>query len=561
VATDGVLFQSDVFAASNGRGISRSPRRHVVGGWGDRPVLLLIGVRLGIDGVNPIYYETIKVLNSLRPPDYETDSLNSIQLLYTFPQSVGIAGGRPSSSYYFLGSQADNLFYLDPHHARPAVPLRPAPHPSIYPSNREPMPDSDQSRLQHHEHRLQTAPSSVRTGSSTFSYHAPHSPSPLQKEFSTSSNTSSSSNNHRSSRSPPPSQQHQPRWHPSQPSSPTSEMDYRELSGFGLLDPLQEHYVNAYHTSELKTFHCERVRKMPLSGLDPSMLIGFLCKDEADWRDFRRRVGELPRTVFSVQDEPPTWPSDSDDNMGLESISEPDEVTADGENEEGNVGDEDVEEEQFFDTRSGSPSTSSACASGSHHEAARSEEGKSEEVDTEEDPMDPITPGPNSRFWVEALSGGKMMQRDEEAGEYVLEDDEPSFEGGDIEDDWVDPSIPSPSNGIRSSFIHINDPPPPAVLPAVVSTPPKRNGSTKKGKKGKKCGEIPVPVPLVKMPSRYPQEHLPFPVTAEDFSQDTNQDMSTKSMEKRMHTARARDGGRTQSGGVKGVITEPSGES
>src|SRR5882762_2233004 len=49
------------------------------------------------------------------------------QALYTFPQSVGIAGGRPSSSYYFVGSQADNLFYLDPHYARPAIPLRPPP--------------------------------------------------------------------------------------------------------------------------------------------------------------------------------------------------------------------------------------------------------------------------------------------------------------------------------------------------------------------------------------------------------------------------------------------------
>ena len=65
VATDGVLFQTDVFAASNGRGISRSPKRHVGIAWGDRPVLLLIGVRLGIDGVNPIYYETIKVRSSL----------------------------------------------------------------------------------------------------------------------------------------------------------------------------------------------------------------------------------------------------------------------------------------------------------------------------------------------------------------------------------------------------------------------------------------------------------------------------------------------------------------
>ena len=40
---------------------------------------------------------------------------------------MGIASGRPSSSYYFVGLQADNLFYLDPHHARPAIPLRPTP--------------------------------------------------------------------------------------------------------------------------------------------------------------------------------------------------------------------------------------------------------------------------------------------------------------------------------------------------------------------------------------------------------------------------------------------------
>ena len=32
---------------------------------------------------------------------------------------------------------------------------------------------------------------------------------------------------------------------------------------------------------------------MPLSGLDPSMLLGFLCKDWEDWEDFRRRVVEV----------------------------------------------------------------------------------------------------------------------------------------------------------------------------------------------------------------------------------------------------------------------------
>ncbi|KAJ7751050.1 hypothetical protein B0H16DRAFT_1724203 [Mycena metata] len=48
----------------------------------------------------------------------------TIKLLYTFPQSVGIAGGRPSSSYYFVGAPGDGPFSLDPHHSRPSVPLR-----------------------------------------------------------------------------------------------------------------------------------------------------------------------------------------------------------------------------------------------------------------------------------------------------------------------------------------------------------------------------------------------------------------------------------------------------
>jgi cysteine protease ATG4 len=59
------------------------------------------------------------------------------------------------------------------------------------------------------------------------------------------------------------------------------------------LDATQMHYVTSYSAAELRTFHCERVRKMPLSGLDPSMLIGFLCKTEADWIDLRSRVAEV----------------------------------------------------------------------------------------------------------------------------------------------------------------------------------------------------------------------------------------------------------------------------
>ncbi|POS76635.1 cysteine protease ATG4 [Diaporthe helianthi] len=76
------------------------------------PTLILVGTRLGIDKINQVYWESLTA---------------TLQL----PQSVGIAGGRPSQSHYFVGSQraGDNaepgsyLFYLDPHFTRPALPF------------------------------------------------------------------------------------------------------------------------------------------------------------------------------------------------------------------------------------------------------------------------------------------------------------------------------------------------------------------------------------------------------------------------------------------------------
>ncbi|THH09782.1 hypothetical protein EW146_g8585 [Bondarzewia mesenterica] len=412
VAVDSQIFQTDVYSASHA--LSSSSNRGKATYWGDRAVLVLIGIRLGLDGVNPIYYDTIKA-----------------STLYTFPQSVGIAGGRPSSSYYFVGSQADNLFYLDPHHTRPAISLRPPPSDievqqslSRNRFDRQITPESDREQKKHHgssshHYRSPTSPSSVRTGSSTFSYHAPYSPSPLAHQIS----SSSSSNAHT-------------RWRSTSVSATPSNGGDSEFSSSELrvgsdsgLDPLQEHYINAYNVAELKTFHCDRVRKMPLSSLDPSMLIGFLCKDEDDWIDLRKRIADLSRnhkTIFSVHDEPPTWPSDSDDNMGLESMSEPD-VDVDMPDDEGADGDD------FFDA-----SEEHAHASSVPSDAdAQSGHGKAKslqsEVDTEEDPVGPITPGPNSRSTFESersVDGpGKASPIDN------LETDD---------DDWVDPALPTP---------------------------------------------------------------------------------------------------------------------
>lgn len=67
-----------------------------------QPLLILLGVRLGIENVNKLYW----------------DSLKSILQSH---ESVGISGGRPSSSHYFFGYQGDYLFYLDPHLPQPAL--------------------------------------------------------------------------------------------------------------------------------------------------------------------------------------------------------------------------------------------------------------------------------------------------------------------------------------------------------------------------------------------------------------------------------------------------------
>jgi len=66
-------------------------------------VLILAPIKPGIDSsINPIYYKTLKAY-------------------FQLPQFVGIAGGRPNSSLYFIGLQGDDLIYLDPHFSRSAV--------------------------------------------------------------------------------------------------------------------------------------------------------------------------------------------------------------------------------------------------------------------------------------------------------------------------------------------------------------------------------------------------------------------------------------------------------
>ncbi|KAJ7121875.1 hypothetical protein C8R43DRAFT_959475 [Mycena crocata] len=239
VVTAGTLYQTEVFAASHSpaalatlhahsRASSALSPSHATSSshgkhakpetktWGNRPVLLILGIRLGLDGMIPVYHDTTRYM------------------LYTFPQSVGIAGGRPSSSYYFVGS---GLFYLDPHHSLPAVPLRPymgeaAP---LHPHDGHHAPD---------DRRSLNPEAYARDGS-------------MSPEF-------------------------------ARGGSMSPELVYPHG---GSMSPEYSHgQGNTTMTKDELVFILSaptppgRACKMALSGLDPSMLIGFVVRDEAGFR-------------------------------------------------------------------------------------------------------------------------------------------------------------------------------------------------------------------------------------------------------------------------------------
>ncbi|EIW67990.1 hypothetical protein TREMEDRAFT_63874 [Tremella mesenterica DSM 1558] len=336
-AVDSIVYKSDVYSASNLQSTgwsdeSAPPRRQSSSSrsstsWGNRAVLVLIGIRLGLDGVNPLYYESIKAL-------------------FTFPQSVGIAGGRPSSSYYFVGTQANSLVYLDPHFTRPAVPLQvpPAASPKVeIPINPDYLPVEDQEEVV-----IVDSPSKTMSPDAKYKLDVVDVDDMSDSESDSSSPTQArhqrtvrparrlSVNNHSDplpsglpQAIPTSNRVHEtssgledpflasastPR-KASPTRAPTSPQQKSELA----VEPQAAWYATAYSKAQLGTFHCDKVRKIPLSGLDPSMLLGFVCKDEADFEDFCSRVAQLPQKIFTIQEEPPCW--GEGDDAGFESVS------------------------------------------------------------------------------------------------------------------------------------------------------------------------------------------------------------------------------------------------
>lgn len=68
-----------------------------------------------------------------------------------------------------------------------------------------------------------------------------------------------------------------------------------------------------YTADELGSCTFGRLKALPIKELDPSMLIGFLIRDLADWEDFKARLAENPlrRSVINILPNEPTPPSSS----------------------------------------------------------------------------------------------------------------------------------------------------------------------------------------------------------------------------------------------------------
>jgi len=221
-----------------------------------------------------------------------------------------------------------------------------------------------------------------------------------------------------------------------------------------------------------------------------------------------------------VQDEPTSWPSDSDDNMGLESMSDPEMDLdmpeeeedgsdrpqqmpkpsgdeQDGADEDDSSDDDEAEDAQYYDAREGirkSPLPSPM-------KSTPSEDG------TEEDVLSPTTPGPTRSTYENAWLNARDKTR----------------EGLDIDDYLADPAAPSPRSKKEKNASSSS-----SALPSASSVPP------------------------VKSPARSTQQHFPFPSSS--YKEDEGRRVP------QMSTTRGRDGGRTQSGGVKGILTTEDGD-
>lgn len=228
--------------------------------------------------------------------------------------------------------------------------------------------------------------------------------------------------------------------------------------------------------------------------------------------------------------------------MGLESISEPDIDMPD--------------DDEFSLGNSPAGSVNGSGVGGS----------VKSEVDTEEDPIAPLTPSAGKASFDIDTTAPERMKREASS---QSSQDSLSFDDEDDEE-WEDPAefptpqMPSEPNPvhIRASPSHIEAPPVLAPSRSTSSTTSKgTTASTDKARRKAKKTSGSVKTPRAIPPQQEAQVQYPFPATypGEEETDVPPSPPDPQGQGKRvpqMRTAKARDGGRTQSGGVKGILMD-----
>lgn len=62
-----------------------------------------------------------------------------------------------------------------------------------------------------------------------------------------------------------------------------------------------------YLQADVDSCHTRRLRRLPVSEVDPSMLIAFLVRTEDDWQNWKRSVNEVQgKKIIHIADKDPT---------------------------------------------------------------------------------------------------------------------------------------------------------------------------------------------------------------------------------------------------------------
>lgn len=317
-------------------------------------------------------------------------------------------------------------------------------------------------------------------------------------------------------------------------------------------------------------------------------------------------MGKKHKIILSINDEPPNWPSESDSNLDLESLSDPemdleepddsdDDFSLDGEEETGSPSKPRSIRSAGSHSPSSSPATSTSTSESASlrgdnttetgEELQTNGDGKrSPEVETEEDPIGPITPHA-ATFSEQAIAKGSRVKTREKTipGGFGDEDDDDDDDDedlgvvgeGDIEDDWVDSGLVTPPSVLSSVKSEVEV----TKAESVTSEEGVTSKSRSKSKSGSKHRDRDKERRPSKSRSRRPDitsktvpivetttaatiaQHYPFPssITGEAETEDGKRGDDGRRIPQ-MRTTKARDGGRTQSGGVKGILLTGDGD-